>query len=232
VLTVVETGSTNADLLRLAASGAVQGTWLVAERQTAGRGRDGRQWQSPAGNLHASVLVRLRPSDPPAPTLALVAGVAVEEAVRMLLPVSGLRLKWPNDLLINGEKLAGILLERERDAIVAGFGVNLRHAPALPDRATTSLADHGVEASAPAFARALAEVFGRWRARWGAEGLEPVRRRWLERAHGAGTPLAARLPDGAALAGTFGGLAADGALQLRLADGETRAIHAGDVFLA
>lgn len=233
IRTVAETGSTNADMLALARAGAEDGLWLRAERQTAGRGRQGRFWASGDGNLYASTLVRLRPADPHAATLALVAAVALEEVVRLLLPTphAGLRLKWPNDLLIDGAKVSGILLERADDAVVIGFGVNIADHPDLRDRPTTSLAAHGVAVTPAAFATRLAAMLAAWLHHWRGEGLAPIRARWLDRAHPIGTPLSARLPDDTAIDGRFDGLDADGALNLRLADGTRRVIHAGDVFL-
>jgi BirA family biotin operon repressor/biotin-[acetyl-CoA-carboxylase] ligase len=213
----------------LARGGAPEGVWLRAERQSAGRGRQGRAWESPAGNLYISTLIRLRPSDPPAATLALVAAVALEEAVRTF-GVSAI-LKWPNDLLIDGAKLSGILLERTEDAVVIGLGVNLAHCPEGLDRAATSMRVYGPAPDPQIFAETLAESFERWVARWRGEGLGPVRERWLDRAHPAGTALTARLADGSAVDGLFDGLTRDGALILRLADGTQRVIHAGDVFL-
>lgn len=230
IQTVAETGSTNADMLDLARAGAAEGLWLRAERQRAGRGRQGRAWVSPVGNLYASTLVRLRPGDPPAATLALVAAVALEETVRVFLP-GGAMLKWPNDLLIGGAKLSGILLERVDDAVVIGTGVNLAQHPEDADRPATCLAAQGAPVQPELFLETLAEVFGRWLARWRGEGVAPVRERWTERAHPKGTALTVRPGVGEAVDGLFDGLDRDGALILRLADGSTRAIHAGDVFL-
>lgn len=199
----------------------MEGLWLRAVTQTDGRGRLGRSWQSPPGNLHASTIVRLRPTDPPAPTLGFVAAVALEEIASIYAPLT---IKWPNDLLLGDAKLAGILLERTTDAVVIGFGVNLAHHPGDLDRPTASLPG----APDPAlFLEDLAAAFARWLARWRGEGFAPVRARWLERAH----------PKGAALAttegvGLFQTIDESGALILRLADGATRAIHAGDVFPA
>ena len=173
--------------------------------------------------------MRLRSSDPPAATLALVAAVALEEVVRHHL--DGALLKWPNDLLLDGAKLSGILLERAEDAVVIGFGVNLAHHPDDTDRPATSLAAHGVAAEPAPFLDMLAETFARWLARWRSESIAPVRDRWVVRAHPAGTALTARLPDGSSLDGLFERLDGDGALILRLASGERRVIHAGDVFL-
>lgn len=252
--TVAQTGSTNGDMLARAKAGAVEGEWLRAERQTAGRGRQGRAWDSPAGNFYGSTLVRLRPGDPSAATLGFVAAVALAEVMTALAPREGgnpvraaafagerdgLSLKWPNDILLGGAKLSGILLERADDAVVVGIGVNLAHHPDLPDRPTTSLAAHDVVIGPAPFADVLAESFARWLSRWRTEGFAPVRARWLELAHPTGTALAARLPDGSALDGRFAGLDADGALILRcstslggaLAAAERRVIHAADVFL-
>lgn len=205
--------------------------WLRAERQTAGRGRQGRAWDSPTGNLYVSTLVRLRPNDPPAPTLALVAAVALHASVRALLPTPALRLKWPNDLLLDGAKLAGILLERSGDGVVAGFGVNLAYHPEGLDRPVTSLAAHDVFATPADLLDRLAERFAAWVATWRHEGLAPVLSAWLTAGHMVGSALSARLADGSVIDGSFAGLDAGGALLLRLAGGDMRVIHAGDVFL-
>ena len=215
-------------MLALARSGAQEGLWLRAERQTGGRGRQGRAWESPAGNLYASTLIRVRAGDPSPATLALVAAVALEEAVSVF--VSGVQLKWPNDLLIDGAKVSGILLERAGDAVVIGFGVNLAHHPEGLERATTSLAAHGNAPDPELFAEILAEAFSRWVSRW-RDALAPVRERWLAKAHPVGTALTARLADGSSIEGLFGGLDGSGSLILRLADGTSHVIHAADVFL-
>ena len=215
-------------MAELARNGASEGLWLRAERQTSGKGRQGRAWDSPAGNLYISTLVRVRPGEPSPATLALVAAVALEEAVS-LFGVQPM-LKWPNDLLVGGAKLSGILLERVEDAVIIGFGVNLAHHPVDLDRPATSVAAHAPAPDPQVFAETLAEIFARWLSRW-RDGIAPVRERWLARAHPLGTALTARLADGSAVDGLFEGLDPQGALTLRLADGTTRVIHAGDVFL-
>jgi len=228
IRTVAETGSTNADLLAEAAAGAPEGLWLRAESQTGGRGRVGRSWQSPPGNLYASTIVRLHAGEPEAATLALVAAVALEEVTSAYVGPGLVQLKWPNDLMAGPAKLAGILLERAGDAVVIGFGVNLAHHPDNLERATSSLAALGSSAPEPGgFLIELAEAFARWLSRWRGEGLAPVRARWLERAHPLGSALTANGVDG-----LFEGLDSTGALLLRHADGRTEAIRAGDVFLA
>ena len=232
IRSVAVTGSTNDDVAALAREGAAEALWLRADAQTIGRGRHGRAWVSDPGNLYASTLVRILPGDPPAPSLALVAAVALDELAGVLADPARLQLKWPNDLLLDGAKLSGILLERTGDAVVIGFGVNLAHHPRDIDRTAISLAAAGITPPTPdAFLFDLAHAFARWLARWRSEGLSRVRRRWLERAHPPGTALAIRVPGGQPVDGLFDGLAADGALRLRLADGSVHVMHAGDVNL-
>jgi BirA family transcriptional regulator, biotin operon repressor / biotin---[acetyl-CoA-carboxylase] ligase len=172
-------------------------------------------------------LVRLQPADPPAPTLALAAAVALHEVVEAYAPGHRAAIKWPNDLLVDGAKLSGILLERADDAVVIGFGVNLAHHPEELDRPVTSLAAlTGSAPEAEPFLETLADSFARWLARWRSEGIPPIRDRWLLAAHPVGTALSTTQGDG-----LFDGLDESGALRLRLANGSTRVIHAGDVFL-
>ena len=224
---VERTGSTNADLL--AKPGATEGEWLIALAQDAGRGRQGREWQSPSGNFHGSTVVELRPSDPPASSLALAAGLALIRAVEASAPAAGLMLKWPNDLVLGPGKLAGILLERTGDRVVAGFGVNLASAPDLPERPTAALSSVAL-LSPEAFAPILAAAFARELERWRAD-LPALIGLWLESAHPVGTPLSVHASASDRLQGTFAGLEPDGALRLRLEDGATRVIRAADVML-
>lgn len=232
IRTVAETGSTNDDLIALAGGGALEGLWLRAEAQSGGKGRQGREWQSPPGNLYASTLVRLRPGDPPAPTLTLVAAVALHEVAAAFGGGADIRIKWPNDLLVAGAKLSGILLERNGDAVVVGFGVNLAHHPTGLERPATSLRAHAGSAPDPGvFLQELAGAFERWLQHWRGEGVAPIRAAWLAATHPPGTPLATHTASGAWVEGLFDGLDEGGALRLRLPDGSTQAIHAGDVFL-
>lgn len=228
--TIRETGSTNADLAARLARGdyVAEGAWLVADRQTAGKGRLGREWQDGAGNFMGSTVVRPGPGDPSPETLALVAGLAVHEVIS---PTVAVFLKWPNDVLAGGAKLAGILLERAKDAVIVGIGVNLVRAPEVADRATASLAGLGGEIDRDTFAAALAQQFATDLDRWRSYGLGPIVNRWNAAGHPIGTPL--EIDDSSErLAGTFAGLSDTGALQLRLADGSLRAIHAGEVRIA
>jgi BirA family biotin operon repressor/biotin-[acetyl-CoA-carboxylase] ligase len=221
------TGSTNADLL--ADAYAIEGGWLVAARQTDGRGRQGRAWHSLDGNFFGSTLVLLRDDDPPAATLALAAGLALIEAVDAAAPGRDLLLKWPNDLMLGGAKLGGILLERSGDRVVAGFGVNLAAAPPIDGRATASL-DSAV--TPHAFAPLLAASFARLLAAWRAADPASFAQAWQARAHPVGTAIAVHSAPGERIAGRYDGIDPDGALRLRLDDGRVERIHAGDVSLA
>ncbi|KQM18670.1 biotin--protein ligase [Sphingomonas sp. Leaf24] len=228
VRVVGETGSTNADLIAAAATGAEEGLWLRAERQSAGRGRLGRNWADGAGNLFASTIVRLRPHDPPAHTLTLVAAVALAEAVAAFAP--GLAtIKWPNDLMVGDAKLSGILLERSGTAVVIGFGVNLSSHPILVDRPTTGLVAEGFNVEPDALLTELRDRFAAWVALWRTGDPSIVRSAWETMAHPVGTTLRVRLPDGCERSGRFDGLEADGALRLIDEGGKPVIVHAGDV---
>lgn len=230
---VPTTGSTNADLLvRIAAGERIpEGDWLVADRQTSGRGRQGRNWLDAPGNFMGSTVVHASPQDPPAASLSFVAALAVYETVLARLDKPRqLQLKWPNDVLLGGDKLCGLLLEREQSSVVVGVGVNLMSVPAL-DRPARALAEYGPAPDRDAFAAELAAQFDLELGRWRQYGLEPILNRWLAAAHPVGSALTVHEPDGQQLCGAFAGLAGDGALRLRLADGSLRVIHAGDVML-
>jgi BirA family biotin operon repressor/biotin-[acetyl-CoA-carboxylase] ligase len=220
--------------MALARTGEGEGLWLRADRQVSGRGRQGRSWESSSGNLFASTLVRIGAGDPAPASLALVASLALYDAVAAFLPDErrgALSLKWPNDLLLGGAKLSGILLEREGDAVVIGIGVNLARHPEGLDRPTTSIAAHAMAPSPDIFLRELTERFAEWLAKWREPGLGVIRDQWLTRAHRQGAALTVHDPSGRQLHGTFDGIEADGALRLRLADGSVHVMHAGDVFL-
>lgn len=232
---VPETGSTNADLAAELAHGerVPEGDWLVADRQLAGYGRQGRAWLDGAGNFMGSTVVHLRPGDPAAHGLSLVAGVALHAALaEFAAGTADVRLKWPNDATVGAAKLAGILLERQGDAVVVGVGVNLLNAPEVPGRTTIALAGLGQMVSRDAFAAALADRFAQSVATWREFGLAAMIPRWLARAHPKGTLLQVGEPGEAPLEGRFGGLDDEGALILLLTDGTTRMIHAGEVRLA
>ena len=175
-----------------------------------------------------STVVRLTASDPSPATLALVVAVALAKVVGIFAPSVPLELKWPNDLLVDGAKCSGILLERSGDSVVLGIGVNLVSAPDLPDRATASLADKGAVVERDRFADALAVAMADALWTWRQEGVDSIVRAWLPLGHPVGTPL--RVSE-QGIDGFFDGLAPDGALRLRLSSGETMIIHVGDVEL-
>ncbi len=175
-----------------------------------------------------STVVHLTINDPSPASLALVAGVALAKTVAALAPGVEAQLKWPNDLLVNGAKCAGILMERSRNSVVIGIGVNLIVAPELPDRPAATLAGEGTAIDRDHFAGALAIALTDALWAWRQEGVASIVRAWLPLAHPRGTPL--RVSE-QGIDGTFDGLADDGALRLRLASGETMLVHAGDVEL-
>ena len=200
----------------------------MALAQDAGRGRQGREWVSVNGNFFGSTLVELGSSDPPAQSLSLAAGLGLIEAVDTAVPAQPLMLKWPNDLMMQGKKVAGILLERSGDRIAAGFGVNLAGAPVLPDR---EAADLGGEIAPEAFAPLLATSFARLLALWRSSEPALLVQAWLTRAHPAGTRLSVHSGKDETISGWFEGIEVDGALILRRDDGSVDMIRAGDVHL-
>jgi BirA family transcriptional regulator, biotin operon repressor / biotin---[acetyl-CoA-carboxylase] ligase len=226
---ISQTGSTSADLAARLRGGEYlpEGSWLVADRQSAGRGRLGREWLDGAGNFMGSTVVHLHGGDPAPESLALLAGLALYEVIAPLIVApQSLVLKWPNDVLLGRAKLAGILLERQGEAVIVGIGVNLVSAPVLPDRETVALAAIAQAPDRDTFAAALARQFALELERWRSFGVSPIVNRWLR----AGTPVGTRLT-AEGQDGTFAGLTPEGSLQLRLADGSLRTIHAGEVNL-
>lgn len=231
-------GSTNDEAKALARAGAPAGTLVWAAEQTAGRGRRGRRWQSPPGNLYLSLVVRPEGAAAAAAQLGFVAALALGDALAALAgPDLPLRFKWPNDLLADGRKLAGILLESETsgrdrvDFVVIGVGVNIAAAPRNVEYPATSLADQGVTRITPAaLLAAFAGHFEGWAQRWQDEGFAPLRAAWLAQASGLGDPINVRL-ESSTFSGRFLDLDDDGALVLDAADGRRR-IAAGEVFPA
>jgi BirA family biotin operon repressor/biotin-[acetyl-CoA-carboxylase] ligase len=235
IRTVAATGSTNADIVKRLAGGdyVPEGEWLVADRQTAGRGRLGRAWSDGFGNFMGSTVVRPGPGDPPPGSLALLSGLVVYQAVSAYLSDSGrMALKWPNDLLLDGAKLAGILLEMVSGTVVVGIGVNLRTAPEVAHRRVAAVADCGVIVSRDEFAATLAAIYDAELERWRTAGLAPLLRRWQNVAHPKGTRLLVSASGDETIEGEFAGLAEEGNLLLRLSDGTLRTIHSGEVLLA
>jgi BirA family biotin operon repressor/biotin-[acetyl-CoA-carboxylase] ligase len=228
-------GSTSDEAKRLAREGAVEGLIVWAKTQTAGRGRRGRVWVSPPGNLHMSLVLRPQCRAATAAQIGFVAALALAGAIGELAPAIAVQCKWPNDLLANGKKLAGILLETEMvagdspDFVVLGIGVNLMSSPRDTPYLATSLAEERAPGIAPL---TLIAVFTRhfavWLARWREGGFAPIREAWLLRAIGLGEPIQVRL-ERDTLDGCFLDLDDDGALMLGIPGGSRR-IAAGEIF--
>ena len=227
--------STSDECIARAEHGEPAGLAVLARRQTRARGSRGRSWSEPAsGNLAVSVLLRpdadlLTPAVWP-----FIAGLALHQALSGTPAIGArLQLKWPNDVMLDGRKLAGILVERGhgggRDWLVIGFGANLAAAPELPGRAAACMAELGAPAAPEAVAARLLASLDDWCAVWRREGFDAIKAAWLARAHPVGTPLFVTM-HGVERVGCFAGLGADGALLLRGDDGEQR-IDTGEILM-
>jgi BirA family transcriptional regulator, biotin operon repressor / biotin---[acetyl-CoA-carboxylase] ligase len=231
--------STNDEVRRRASYGALGPLWVRAVSQTGGRGRRGRSWLSAPGNLFMTGLVTLDVSPMEAANLSFIAALAVAESVEAFVPAGLVKLKWPNDVLIDAKKCSGILLESWTCdgglQIAIGIGINVLSAPSNIDQKITCLADYALPSGNQCEAATLFEFvlcsFHYWLALWREQGFDPIREAWLARALGLGQPIVARLPH-ETLEGVFVGLGADGALALQLPDATLRQITAGDVFFA
>jgi BirA family biotin operon repressor/biotin-[acetyl-CoA-carboxylase] ligase len=231
-----ELDSTNAEARRRAEAGNCGPVWITATRQTAGKGRRGRDWRTAGGNLAATLLFELAKPPAEAAQVSFIAALAVADLSDACLGQGVGRLKWPNDLLIHGRKAAGILVESgPRDAqslwLAVGIGVNLADAPTDVERPAAAFADYmsGPPPKPLDALEILATSFDRWLNQWLRDGFSPIATAWTHRAHGLGQPCEARLPN-SVISGTAEGLDLDGALRLRLSDGGLARITAGDVF--
>jgi BirA family biotin operon repressor/biotin-[acetyl-CoA-carboxylase] ligase len=240
ILALDEVDSTNAEARRRAEAGEPGPLWITAARQTEGRGRRGRRWETAPGNLAATLLTVLDRPPAEAAGVSFVAALAIADLARAYVPPAMVRLKWPNDVLLRKEKLSGVLIETGTLAnggawLALGIGINLATAPSNVERPAAALADHlrpGIAAppTPEAALEALAVALAHWSERWFSEGFAPIAAAWSDDALGLSGPCAVRLP-AETLQGTAEGLYADGALRLRLGDGSLRRITAGDVFL-
>lgn len=225
--------STNDEARRLAEAGATEGLVVTAATQSAGRGRQGRHWVSPHGNLFASFVLRPEVKPAQAGEFGFAAAIAVAETVEHLAHGVDAKCKWPNDVLVGGRKVAGILLESrgtadKLDWLVAGVGLNVATAPEGAAWPATSLAALGGDASVERSLEALAARLDHWYRRWLSEGFAPLRQGWLARAHALGAALRIRR-NGNERAGKFVGLDPSGALVLELAGGVRETISYGEV---
>jgi BirA family biotin operon repressor/biotin-[acetyl-CoA-carboxylase] ligase len=230
-----EIDSTNEEARRLAAAGERGPVWIIADHQTAGRGRRGRKWESPTGNLAATLL--LNPDKPASECaqLSFVSALAASDTVASFTPEFEIKVKWPNDVLVGGRKIAGILLEsasqgRDPQYLIVGIGMNLRAHPPDTEFPATSLKALGLHAPLPRHALLeLAGPFAKWYDVWRAQGFSPIRDAWLARAAGLGTRIRARLTNEETV-GIFEGIDDTGALLLRETQDRLRTIAAGEVF--
>lgn len=229
-------GSTNAEALGLARAGERGPLWVTAARQTAGRGRRGNAWTSEPGNLYASLLLTDAAPAAHLPELCFVVALAVQDAVSAVAPglSEQLRLKWPNDLLLGGAKLSGILIEAESvggvSTMVAGIGVNCAHHPDDARCPATSLAAHAVAVTPADVFQALSGAMVTRLAQWDqGAGFAAIRAEWLATAANLGSEIHVRLAN-REMTGTFESLDAEGRLMLRLPGGHLEAITAGEVF--
>ncbi len=226
--------STNSEALRLARACEQGPLWIVARQQTSGRGRRGREWVSATGNLAASLMFSAAVTPAVAATLGFVASLATLEACRALAPDVDLSLKWPNDVLAKGGKVAGLLLESEVQgdalAVVVGFGVNLASAPAGMPFPATSLSGLGHNARPDEVFSALTDAWVALAGFWNnGRGFDAIRKAWLAQAGGIGQAISVRTGDRLE-SGIFETLDQEGRLVLRVDDGGTRLIAAGDVY--
>ncbi len=230
--------STNEEARRLAASGQVEPVWIAADRQTAGRGRRGRTWESPTGNLAATLLIA--PGRPAAECaqLSFVAALSGSDTVAFFAPDSEVRVKWPNDVLVDRRKIAGILLESASSGgeqpqwLAVGIGMNLATYPTDTEFPATALAALGVKPPLPREALTkLAASWAGWYEVWREHGFGPIRDAWLARAANLGGRIRARLQN-EETTGVFEGIDSTGALILRETASRTRTIAAGEVFFA
>ncbi len=221
-------GSTNDETRRMAADGAPHGTVVHADEQTAGRGRLAHTWYSPPGNLYVSILLRLDQPAARCTELSFLAALAVADTVEALLPRQArAMLKWPNDVLVNGAKIAGILLEHVDGATIIGVGLNVLEAPANAAYKTTTIVANGGIASVDGARDILLDRLHRHLAVWRSGGFAPIRERWLDRSYPMGAAIRATSA-GEPVAGHFAGLDLDGALLLDTPQGRQR-IVTGDV---
>lgn len=228
-------GSTNDEARRLVATGETGPLWISANEQTAGRGRRGREWISPKGNLSATLLITPRRAAAECAQLSFVSALAAADTIVHFAPDEEVKLKWPNDVLANGRKIAGILLESasvggEPYYLAIGVGINLAHFPHDTEFPATSLAALGARLLPPRETLAqLAAHFAKWYDVWHGQGFAPVRDAWLSRAASLGSRIRARLTSGE-MSGVFEGIDETGALLLGEGGGRSRAIAAGEVF--
>ncbi|MEE9273645.1 MAG: biotin--[acetyl-CoA-carboxylase] ligase [Robiginitomaculum sp.] len=233
--------STNAEAIRQAENGVIGPIWITSEIQTKGRGRRGRDWVSQTGNLFCTGLYPCEGDLQSASKLSFVAALALAQTLETFIDPRLIKIKWPNDVLVDGKKIAGILLEiTEHNSklwIAIGVGINIISCPNFDEYEVTYLLDHINADELDSFKgsksiiKILAQQFDCWRQQYLEQGFKPVREAWLERAQGIGESVKVNLPDKSFM-GTALGLSDDGALEVRIDDQKIVKIHAGDVFFS
>ncbi|MBT8471021.1 MAG: biotin--[acetyl-CoA-carboxylase] ligase [Marinicaulis sp.] len=227
-----ELKSTQTEAKQVASTEGIDGPiWFVALRQTTGYGRRGREWQQDVGDFSGTLALRNPDRFNSIGELTFITGLAVAKTLNQLADRGDVKIKWPNDVLVDGRKIAGILLELVDDGAVAiiGIGVNIVSAPDGLDYPTACLGDYCKAPPKPeAFANVLDEHFWRLQRIWRKEGFAPIRAAWVKHCTGLGYEITVRLPN-ETLTGTFDSIDESGALLLRSGD-ETQIIRAGDVF--
>jgi len=231
-----EVDSTNAEAVRRARAGEADRTVVWALEQTGGRGRRGRPWRTGPGNLACTILLRPEVAPSAAAQLGFVSALAIADMVSALLPEVPAQVKWPNDVLVGGRKISGILIESMAGGaggiewVAVGIGINLVSHPTDSETPATDLSAAGAGVVAPAQALSLlVDRFDNWLTAWLAEGFEPLRQPWLDRAWHLGEPIRVRL-ERETMEGRFAGLGRDGVLVLELSSGLKRYVAAGEVF--
>ena len=225
--------STNNEVLRLIASGAAnEKTVVTATEQFAGRGRRNSNWESPAGGLYMTLVTKIR-NVRIAGQLAYVASLAVRDAVSVYAAAnSTITCKWPNDLLLNGKKVSGILIETLDDYYAVGVGINLSLVPnSVADKAI-SMADLNFKVEPSEMLNRVILSFRYWNKVWRENDFYIVRTAWLDAAHGINQPIIVRFPDGAEVQGKFQGIDEEGALVLERVDGSNQKINAAEIFFS
>lgn len=236
-----EIDSTNSEAMRRIVADERGPKWITAKRQTGGKGRSGRAWVSEPGNLYASLITSLDVAPTVAHHLSLIVGIAVVDAIRTVATpatLPGLRLKWPNDVLLDGGKLAGLLMESTSDVVtghlvvILGIGINLSVPPADLGRDVACLVSAGVVVERLQLISRLSIAIEHWLTVWNrGSGFQTVREAWLARAGTIGEAMSVNTGTGP-VSGTFAGIDQDGALLITLAHGDTRRFTHGDVTLA
>ncbi len=234
---LASTDSTNSECIRLANAGHAAPFWVMADQQTRGRGRLHRNWSSKSGNLYASGLYSFETSPEKLAQLGFAAALAVIDAVSAHMPIDVLQLKWPNDVLAEGSKLAGVLLESfpQSDGsylLVVGIGINIAHAPQLPDRKTACVGQFQSPSSLPVTpAKLLPDLiacFEKWLLNWQHRGFGELRNAWMAKAYGFGEKIVTSNKN----EGRFEDMSETGGLLLRQSSGQVIEISAGEVYFA